>query len=218
MTEQNESDVFISSTGVELPVGGVSEATMARIELQVKKEFRDRGEQVDPPTYQVGADTFEHNADTIADPKTTQEEKDAWEAYLACQGPMGMEIRRRQYRTRLYKGVKRDPPQEWIEEQTMLGAFVPESPVDRKIAWLEDILVTVDDWAGVVMKITRCALEGAGEEALSATETMFQRAMGQLRRATAQRASAALQSADGDMVPSSAIPDSLDDVQVGDQE
>lgn len=218
MTEQTEQDVFITSAGVHIPICAVSEATMKRAEIQVLAEARGRGEPVDALTYQVGQDEFEHDEDSIKDPKTTDAEREQWTEHKACLAVLNLEVRRRVYRIRLYKGILLNPDKAWLAEQAILGVYVPEDAVELKIAFLEDILITVDDWSGIMMAIARCALDGAGEEALSATEAMFQRAMGKLQRSVAERASAALQRQEGDVVTPPKAPDSDGDVQVGDPE
>lgn len=218
MAQEQSADrrSFVTSSGEVLEYRGVSEATMQRIRNQVRADYKARGEVVDPPTYAVGQDRFEHDAESIADPKTTAEEREQWDRYQATRDQLERDQRRAEYRARLYRGIVTQVPDAWLADMAALGLAIPADPVDLKLMWLEDVLISVEDWAGINKAIAGVALEGAGDDAIQAVEDMFQRAMGDLGRSIAERTGAAAQGRGPVMVSSSAARDPDDHERVGD--
>ena len=213
-----EERIFVTSGGIEVPFRPVSEASMKRISKQVETEFREKGEPVDPLTYQVGKDVYEHDQGSIDDPETDQTTRDAWNAHKDAIARMELEQRRRTHRARLIKGVQLEVPDDWAENERLLGAHVPDDAIDLKIAYYEDIFITVDDWKGILKSIVGASLEGAGEDALQTVELLFQRKMGELQGAIAARASSEMEGGGSELVTPSPVPDRPNDEGVGDLE
>lgn len=159
----------------------------------------------EPPTYTItGAGGAEeqraHTAESIADPKTTDDERLAWSFYLEQQEEWEAHVaeldrERGELRGRFMalRGVKvrglPDKLQAWADEQEMLFGFKVEDnglPHDKALVLAfidQEIIRTPTDGAKVTAGILRAS--GLDQAALDAAEAAFLDSLGQTGRADA---------------------------------
>lgn len=180
MAENDRRDVLVTTEGRELRLRPVSQLLIQKIKGAVERELRAEGLPLDPPTYKVTTVTGEtethvHDETTLADEKTTDEERAAWAAYQAAQARLAAETNERALKVLLLKGMDApDPPPEWIEEQEYLGIELPADRRELKLAYIQtEILVTPGDIADCTVKILQLSMAGMPEADIAAVEDLF---------------------------------------------
>lgn len=174
---------FETTAGVKVKIQPISMFDLQLAQQAVEKEFRTRGEQVDPPTYEVDVlggekEYHQHTETTIQD--ASPEEKIIWERHILATTQMGQEI---QDRTALVfsEGICVELPTDnaWAERRKRLfGEEIPEDEERRKLYYINNILIkTPADKSGLMLAIQRLSLTGTNEEALQAMEDLFRSQM-----------------------------------------
>jgi hypothetical protein len=176
--------------GLTLTVYPVPRADLERIAAQVRKQFEQRGEILEPPTYTVetpiGTEIYPHDEISIAD--ASEEEKEKWQRYQDAQRRMMAEIWLRNMRLAIIRGLRLKPddvPQEWLEEQRLLELEVPDDPMERLLTYVRSALLPTElDVQRVIAKALSLSMLGmVGEEEVAAMEASFLGGMGGRRRA-----------------------------------
>lgn len=172
---------FETTAGVKIKIQPISMLDLQLAQRAVENEFRERGEPIDPPTYEIEVlggekEVHPHTETTIQD--AGMEEKASWERYLEAIGKMQMEI---QDRTALVflEGICIELPADdaWIKRRKRLfGEDVPEDEDQRKLYYINNVLLkTPADKAGLMLDIQRLSLTGTSQEAIEAMEDLFRR-------------------------------------------
>lgn len=183
-------NTIVTSHGRTLVVRPVPRSELDRIAAQVQREFRERGEPLDPPTYTVetpiGTETYPHDEASIAE--ASEEEKRQWAAYQDAQRRLSMTIWLRNLRLAIIRGLGMKPgdvPAEWEEEQRLLGLDVPEDPLEKLLAYVRsELLPTEWDAQRLIAKALALSLKGmVSDEEVAALEETFLRGMDRSLRA-----------------------------------
>lgn len=170
---------FETTAGTKIKIQPIAMLDLQLAQNAVEREFRSRGEPIDPPTYEietVGGDKeiFNHNEETIRN--ASPEEKAGWERHIEATTRMGLEI---QERTALVflEGACIELPSDdgWAKRRERLfGEKVPEDLEQMKLYYVNNVLLkTPADKAGLMLAIQRLSLTGANEEAIEAMESLF---------------------------------------------
>jgi len=174
---------FETTAGVKVKIQPISMFDLQLAQQAVQNEFRARGEQVDPPTYEVdvlGGEKEYHQYTEMTIQDASPEEKATWERHILAITQMGQEIQDRTALV-LLEGICVELPADnaWAERRKRLfGEEVPEDEEQRKLYYINNILLkTPADKSGLMMAIQRVSLTGANEEAIQAMEDLFQRQM-----------------------------------------
>lgn len=164
---------------------------------QLDENIRGSIEWPEPPTYTVtyaGGETKEipHDAESIKDPKTTDEERAAWDEYLEKQaqaqveyGAKSSQAQMRLIATEGFIPIDATDEDEWIQQHEWIGYVVPEDPLERQLHYfLTEVIGSVDDDMMTIYKgIYRAT--GIDEEVLSKLEASFRVQMEQSKGADA---------------------------------
>lgn len=166
-------DVFLTSTGVELP--------LRRISPLLVEKARASEAMPERPTYiaeTAGGGTEEHPHDDTT--LETEEDKAAWREYL-----METAFAQRRVNNRVvmllfrrgidYDALKLPKDDSWIKEQRdIFGIEVPDDPLELKMHWVEtEALATPEDIK--LLTIQLMSMTGAPEEVVAAAERSFRR-------------------------------------------
>ncbi len=132
------------NTGYTLEFRPVSRVKIAKINLAVIKEFQERDELLDPPTYYTVEPTKSnpegikesHNETTLM----TDEDKKAWALYENTRIRLKEEQAIRSCKYVLFKGIVTDiePTEEWLEQERKLGIELSKDKDDLKLEYLYD--------------------------------------------------------------------------------
>jgi hypothetical protein len=175
---------FTTTAGVKIPIQPISLLDLQLAQNAVEEQFREEGEPIDPPTYEVYLELEEkseyhpHTEVTIKD--ATDEEKEAWQAYLDAVNKMQGEVESRTALVFL-EGIIFDLPEDesWIKRRKRLfNEDVPEDEDERKLHYINNVLLkTPADKSDLMLEIQRLSMTGADEEAIEAFVTLFRRQM-----------------------------------------
>ena len=155
----------------------------AKIRHRIRKEYEERGEVLDIPTYFVktaAGDTqeFPHDEKTILE--APQDEVDRWRKYHETISRFDYEVSAAVTKMSLYKGIVIDRTEmdKALKEQSRFGIDVPEDEIDRTVHYITtELLPTTLDIIKATQAITILSLSGIEEETLHAVEDSFRRAM-----------------------------------------
>jgi len=182
----DEAPMLVTTNGLVIPVRAVSYTLVDMAKAAIEKEWRARGEPLDPPMYTVttvaGLDeVFAHDATTLDvtpkqtgldDPAEAEEVAvarstanwAAWKAYqdararlLAAQNAKGMRI--------WLRGLEVEETEGWAERQAEIGVEVPTDPLERRYHYLmTEVLVTPEDLFQAIQKLTALSYRGMVKE------------------------------------------------------
>lgn len=114
------------------------------------------------PTYKVELDDghfvdYAHDEKSIADEKTTPEEREAWKLYHDALARQQTVSANKVMELFLAKGVildEIDPNGEWAELQKFFGVEIPTNPILLKIHYLKtELLASPEDINGLISKV-----------------------------------------------------------------
>lgn len=165
-----EPKTYQTSRGYDVPILAVSTFLLQRV--------MGTYPQPEPPTYTsktvAGEQTFPHTAETLE----TDEDKAAWAAYQQAKHAVEIERFRAIMRLLLTQGMKLPPPTpEWESQMRGMRIPIPEDEFEKYMLWIEtEIVGGVADMIGLLMAVMR-ASNDIPEEAISAVEADFRRAM-----------------------------------------
>ena len=175
-------EAFITTVdGRRVDVRPVSSDRTNQLRLMVGREFRERGEPVDVPTYTVtnvagDTETYPHDEKTTKSPEVQAQ----WEAHLDTI----IRLRREEYlrvsRYMFLEGLPVDVPPEWVERQQEYGFDLPEDPDELKLDYiLNELLRCATDRNAAMARISSLSMLGSvSEEAIHAVEASFRRSVG----------------------------------------
>jgi hypothetical protein len=179
----SEPVIVTTSRGVEgecMPIAAMLEAMEENIRASITWP--------DVPTYTVhyaGGETVQkpHDESSIADPKTTEEEKLAWADYLLDRQAADAEFEEKRgegyMRLLAVDGFKvRDAGDDWERRHRFYGMTVPDDPLERALHYFRtEVASTQDDVYLIMLGIYRAS--GYDEEVLSQMEATFRASLGQ---------------------------------------
>lgn len=168
---------FKLSNGKTIKIKSVSPFMLSRLTPAVMKEM----DVESPPMYEVetvggGKQKFSHNETTLeveGDPDTTQENYQIWNEYQTKLRLARLEINRRFLRLLIRRGVEVDMPEDdaWLADHKAMGIDIPKDPMDLKIMYIQDVLVTTtSDWGRLVNEVMALS-DITEEDVASATES-----------------------------------------------
>jgi hypothetical protein len=175
-------ETYVTTEGREVVLLPVSYVRLQSITLQVEKEFRAKGEQVDVPQYTAitaGGGEEKHDYDEESIKSAPEEDKTAWDAYHDCQARMAVEATKRRNHYLFLKGIRIDRVDalsgEWIKEAEFFGFDPPpEDEKERMMEYVETVLLkTPGDQLEVTTRIVRLSMAGVPDDALDAAEETF---------------------------------------------
>lgn len=180
-----EGHIYITLSGLEVPIKPISPTKLMKAEIGVEKTFKDRGEPIDTPTYDVetaggGKETFDLDEDSILIPddeeETTKRQAD-WDAHQDAL----KRLKKEQYdvtRTIVLKAIDLQLPEDetWIKEQKELYIEVPDKPHERWYHWLETEILHPTDIINLIAQILVLSATGImPEEDVDAAVALFRR-------------------------------------------
>ena len=181
MTEHK--NIYVTLGGIEVPIKPISPTKVMRAELGVEKAFRDRGEPIDPPTYDVetaggGVETFEMDATAVEIPGDEEETKKRQIVWMAHTEAV-LKLKREQFditRKIVIEAIDLPLPKDesWVEEQKELYIDVPDDPHARWLHWLETEVLNPQDIIEIITSILSLSAQGIlPEEDIKAATALF---------------------------------------------
>ena len=171
---------FTASSGITCQVRPVPETLAELAKKKVEKDFRERGEAIDPPTYTIktasGKEIPEpHDESTLQ----TDEDRALWRAHQAALERLAAAQTEAESKVWLMRGLVFELPEDdtWMDEQEEIGVEVPRDAGKGELKWhylTTEVLLTVDDMMQAVQAITSCSYAGiVTEEAIGAAMDSF---------------------------------------------
>jgi hypothetical protein len=160
---EKADNVFVNSSGIKVPLLPISMLEMEAIDQNIRKMYKDRGEPIDPPTYEVevaGGAKVSHpitadNLEVEGNEAETVRRKMQWLIHQDALDRMTKEINR--VRTGLIlEGVNVQIPEDgkWLARCKRLGIILPEDPDELLDFYKKSrIIRTPDDLVDIEMKI-----------------------------------------------------------------
>jgi hypothetical protein len=182
---------YKTGKGVTVECFGIIDA----IEAQ-ESNIREQIEWPEVPTYTMTDDDVRvpHTDESIADPNTSEEEKEAWAVYkienTEAETEFKMKLMQGRVRLLATRGVRivdyDEWKHKWSEEHEWLGMVVPEDERERLVHFfrLEVVGSSLDDVIGIMKGIYIAS--GADPEVVAAGEEQFRSSLGQSEGADAE--------------------------------
>ena len=135
----------------------VSDTLVTLALAKIEKEFRTRGELIDPPTYTItltlpggeaGTETHTHDETTLevpGDEAATKANKLAWGNHLLARASLEAAQNAKREYLWFMAGLDFEMPGDdgWAQEQEALfGIEVPTAPLERKMHYIKTVLLT----------------------------------------------------------------------------
>lgn len=204
MSKQKSSKrdgLLITTAGREVGLQPVSHVLLQQIPHVVEREFRERGELVSPPEYEVdvaggGKETHTLNETTIEYPlelalketdgdeeaakklaeERTEENRVVWQAHKEAVARMEEETAERNVAFMLEDGLawEGEVPDTWIAKQTRRGFILPDDEDELRLFYvLRALLITPADQVGAMTKIMALSAEGVDNDLIRGAEDFF---------------------------------------------
>lgn len=176
-----------TSRGIEvecLPIAAMLE--------EFEENIRASIDWPDVPTYTVhyaGGETIEkpHDATSIEDSQTTDEEKQAWADYLLNKQAADAQFAEKRangyMRLLSVDGIKvLNEQDDWQQRHEFYGMTVPDDPLERTVHYFRtEVIGSQDDIYLIMLGVYRAS--GYDEEVLSQVEASFRASLGQDKQA-----------------------------------
>lgn len=216
-----DNTIFKTSSGMTLHLKPISRLFLQRLRMTVEKEFRDRGDLIDVPTYSFKSlgdleVTEPLSEDSLEDPNDeakTVENRKKWKAHKAAQTRLMEEISERTTAAILVMCVSESPTadSEWEDTMRWLGVEIPADPRDKKVLWLTSAILSDAEVMNLMVQVQMLTLgEVADEEMIAAAQESFRRAF----RAQGRAAFAGLTDQEGEVVAQQPVPGSDGSIDV----
>lgn len=185
-----DSLFFWNSAGKKVYFMPVSTVVLELIVDGTTQSYKERGEPVDVPTYQVEAvggvmQTFKHDETTLR----TEEQKKAWAAYKEATYRLEAEINAKRTEACLLC-IQADPEEDrsWRARQIRLGIKIPEPTEDNPDAlflhYVEtEVLKTAEDIMTAVGEIVAAGMRGViPQDRIDAAKSSFRGVLANVER------------------------------------
>ena len=218
---------FATEAGDEFDLVAVREVTVQLAAARVEREFRERGEPIDPPTYQVtnslGGEVITlplegptpeqrdeagnvlrpatpGSLDVRDDPEATALRHALWNRYQMARFRMYQAQVAARYEALIFLGFRVEVPtdDDWLEDQLMLGFDMPKDGKERKLRYIGHICNERDMTRAISMLQLLQSGIGASEEKIAEYEALFRRSLRGEAPAGVERALATLRRVLGD--------------------
>lgn len=182
--------IYVTVNGREIEYQAISLDALRLSWNGIEKQYRERGEPIDPPTYEFetgsGAKITEpHDATTIETP----EEHEKWDKHQDALGRMQYDKSLMQMKYILEDGIPSiqiPDGDNWLEKHKRRMIDIPTDPVKlREFYITSEVLKTPDDIAGITASVMLLSQEGKVDEA--ALETALESFRGFMGRQTSER-------------------------------
>ncbi len=183
--------IYITVNGRDVEYQAISLDTLRLSWIGIEKKHRERGEPLDPPTYEVvtasGAKMQEpHDATT----EKTPEEQIAWNAYQAAVDDLWIEkeqMRMKYIFEDALVGIELPEDNTWMEKHKSRLVEIPEETDKlREFYITSEILKSNADIAGIISSVMLLSQQGKVDEA--SLEAAMDSFLGYVGRKAAQRA------------------------------
>jgi hypothetical protein len=160
---KTDNHVFINSNGMKVPILPISMLEMEAVEQNIKKQYLERGEPIDPPTYEVetaGGGKEKHNLtpDNLIVEDNEEESLRRRMAWILHQDAVERMVgETNKVRTAmLLEGIDVQVPEDgkWIARCKRMGITLPDDP-DELLDFYKksQIIRTPEDLVDIEMKI-----------------------------------------------------------------
>lgn len=181
------SRFYMTTDGLEVKIRPVSDVLTTSIRLSYAREWRERGEPIDVPTYiakTVAGEEIELSLDAESlavpdNPEATRENEEKWAAHLDAQMRLNNVANNEVMACLFSRGVVVEEREGWEAEQERFHIEIPEEEVSRKVHYiLTEVLQTPADVMGLSAAIVRLSKSGSvSAEVLDAAQETFRRAI-----------------------------------------
>lgn len=183
---------IITTAGRRVEFQPVAQRDIEKAVAVIEREFKARGEPLDPPWYYSiepdangnGGEKVFWDAASVAKDGTV-EDKEAWAKYQDAVTRLAFARDLRATEVMLLRGIKNEvdkrPTPEWIKEQEYWGIELPSDPRKLQLEYIDsEILIAPIDKIAATKKVALLNLNGvASEEDIASVEATFQNAMGE---------------------------------------
>ncbi len=184
MTEPK--DVLMTAAGAKVHLLPVSRRLLYEVVASCQRAAEARGDPMEPPTYTAqtlggGEETHPHDAKSIEDASTSEEERAAWQKYQAAQRRLLAEIDEMTTRVMLLEGLDvQQVPEAWQARMRKYGVALPDNPDELKLLYFSTELLRVPaDMKEAMIKLTLLSMAGEPEDRIRAAEAAFRGALRQ---------------------------------------
>lgn len=181
---------IITTAGRRVEFQPVAQRDIEKAVAVIEREFKARGEPLDPPWYYSiepddngnGGEKVFWDAASVAKDGTV-EDKEAWVKYQDAVTRLAFARDLRATEVMLLRGIKNEvdkrPTPEWIKEQEYWGIELPSDPRKLQLEYIDsEILIAPIDKIAATKKVALLNLNGvASEEDIASVEATFQGAM-----------------------------------------
>lgn len=178
--EQLPRNIFVTQAGKKVELAPVSQMDVQRVREGAARKAAELYGTATKPTYRTEmGEEIEHDEATIADERTSDEEKAAWEKWKSIQSRTDAYVNNKVMEFFLYHGVKvnAEDDADWIAEQAFFDIATADNPIQRKIDYIYSRLIyTAEDIREVTIRIM--ALAGVDEEVVRAHINSFRNPVG----------------------------------------
>jgi len=168
---------FITTEGVEIPIGPVNMLQMRESLAGAEKQFRKDKKRLDPPKYLIKSEAGDTWADYDAEAikEGTEEEKAQWEQYIKDTEELNALQAHLSNTYLMGDGVKCNPANdEWEKRQVRRFIEIPTDPDKKKVHWVTtELLKTPEDIFRLIGEITVLSSSGIPEEKIAALRDTF---------------------------------------------
>lgn len=200
MEQEQERPFFLREDGTKVFIKSISMLELQKVEEGVMREFRERGEPIDPPTYEVetaGGGKLKlpmdaSNLEVEGDPAESQRRQDLWRAHRLANERMRTEIGEISTEI-IMEGIVCDmPSDEWIAKKRKRHIQIPDDPEELLALYKTiEIIRTPGDLVKAQQEImilsgsgaiSREDIEAAGATFLSKIQAIGKRPTGEVAK------------------------------------
>ena len=185
----NVDNILITDSGDSIKILPISMYEMELAEQGTEKAFRDRGEQLDIPTYTVqmvggGEQLYEHDAESLVvqdDEEKTKENQKIWADYEDANNRLSNELGALREEMIFVDGIDADPDTDemWIATCKRRHIEIPKDPIDKKMLYIRTkVLKTPLDIVNAIQTVMTVSMGSiVPEEVKAAVAATFQSAI-----------------------------------------
>lgn len=168
--------VFTTTDGMQIKLRPIASQLFVMIRRALEREFRERGEPIDPPTYSVttasgAVETHTHDEKSL----TTDAERAAWAEYQAATRRIEAAYNDKVARLIFTQGLALPPmPEDWPAKMKALGAEPAADPDERYTEYVTvEYLKTPHDIKQAIAEVMKLSVHGVPQEQMAAIEELF---------------------------------------------
>ena len=182
-------NILITDSGDSIRIKPISMYEMELAEQGITQEFKDRGEQLEIPTYTVemvggGEQTYEHDSESLVvsdDEEKTKENQKIWADYEDANNRLNNELGALREEMIFVDGIDADPAGDkmWIATCKRRHIKIPKDLVEQKLLYVRTkVLKTPMDIVNAIQTVMTVSMGSiVPEEVKSAVAATFQSAI-----------------------------------------